>query len=194
MIGIVQLPVTPPTPIRTERLVLRPFRADDVEPLLAFHSDPEAVRYVPYPPRDRAQVAAVVELKRANTGLAADGDLVEFAVEIAETGPVIGDVLLALRSTEHQTLEIGYIFHPGYGGQGFATETVRALVDLAFGIIGARRIIARVDTRNRRSCTLLERVGFRLEAHLVENEWLKGELTSEYDYGLLAREWPRSDG
>ena len=69
MIGIVQLPVTPPTPIRTERLVLRPFRADDVEPLLAFHSDPEAVRYVPYPPRDRAQVAAVVELKRANTSL-----------------------------------------------------------------------------------------------------------------------------
>ena len=112
MIGIVQLPVTPPTPIRTERLVLRPFRADDVEPLLAFHSDPEAVRYVPYPPRDRAQVAAVVELKRANTKLAADGDLVEFAVEIAETGPVIGDVLLALRSTEHQTLEIGYIFTP----------------------------------------------------------------------------------
>ena len=100
--------------------------------------------------------------------------------------------MLALRSAEHQTLEIGYIFHPGYGGQGFATETVRALVDLAFRIIGARRIIARVDTRNRRSCTLLERVGFRLEAHLVENEWLKGELTSEYDYGLLAREWPRS--
>ena len=107
---------------------------------------------------------------------------------------MIGDKLLALRSAEHQTLEIGYVFHPDYGGQGFATETVRALVDLAFGIIGARRIIARVDTRNRRSRTLLKRIGLRLEAHLVENEWLKGELTSEYDDGLLAREWPVSDG
>ena len=188
------LPATPPTPIRTERLVLRPFRADDLDPLLAFHSDQEAVRYVPYPPRDRAQVAAVLERKRVNTTLAHDGDLVEFAVEPAKTELLIGDVMLALRSVEHQTLEIGYIFHPGYGGQGFATETVRALVDLAFGIIGGRRIIARVDTRNQRSCTLLERVGFRLEAHLVENEWLKGELTSEYDYGLLAREWPHSGG
>jgi RimJ/RimL family protein N-acetyltransferase len=187
----VQLPTTPTTPIHTERLVLRPFQADDVEPLLAFHSDEEAVRYVPYRPRDRAQVAAVVERKRANISLAGDGDLVEFAVVLA--GSVIGDVLLALRSVEHQTLEIGYIFHPGYGGQGFATETVRALVDLAFGPIGARRIVARVDTRNRRSCRLLERVGFRLEAHLVENEWLKGELTSEYQYGLLVREWPQSD-
>jgi RimJ/RimL family protein N-acetyltransferase len=92
-------------------------------------------------------------------------------VEIA--GTLIGDVLLALRSVEHQTMEIGYVFHPGYAGQGFATETVRSLVDLAFGPIGARRIIARVDTRNRRSCALLERVGFRLEAHMVENEWLK---------------------
>ena len=172
--------------------MLRAFRADDLDPLLAFHSDQEAVRYVPYRPRDRAQVAAVLEQKRANTSLAGDGDLVEFAVELGETESLIGDAMLALRSAEHQTLEIGYIFHPGYGGQGFATETIRALVDLAFHVIGARRIIARVDTRNRRSCTLLDRVGFRREAHLVENEWLKGELTSEYEYGLLAREWPRS--
>jgi RimJ/RimL family protein N-acetyltransferase len=90
MIGVVHLSVTPPTPLRTDRLVLRPFRADDLEPLLAFHSDREAVRFVPYPPRDRNQVAAVLVRKQANTGLAADGDLVEFAVETAGTGPFPG--------------------------------------------------------------------------------------------------------
>ena len=92
---------------------------------------------------------------------------------------------------DHQTLEIGYIFAPAMGGRGYATEAVRALVDLAFGPIGARRIIARVDARNRPSSALLERLGFRLEAHLVENEWFKGELSSELDYALLSREWPR---
>jgi RimJ/RimL family protein N-acetyltransferase len=189
----VQLPVALALPIRTERLVLRAFTADDVDPLYAFHSDPDAVRYVPYPPRTRQQVVEVLRRKAANTGLAQEGDLLELAVVRAADRALIGDVLLAVRSVDHQTLEVGYIFAPSAGGQGYATETVRALVDLAFGPVGARRIVARVDARNRRSAALLERLGFRLEAHLVENEWFKGELSSELDYALLSREWSRPD-
>ena len=67
---------------------------------------------------------------------------------------------------------------------------MRALVDLAFGPLGARRVIARLDERNGRSAALLERLGFRLEARLVDNEWFKGELSTELDYAVLAREWP----
>ena len=184
------LPFTPELPIRTERLVIRAFEREDVEPLLAIQSDPVAVRYVPYPPRDRAAVAAVLQRKIANTALRREGDLIELAVVLGEDGDLIGDVLLALRSVEHETLEVGYIFAPASGGRGYATEAVRATVDLAFGPLGARRIIARVDDRNAASCALLNRLGFRLEAHLIENEWLKGELTNEFDYALLAREWP----
>jgi RimJ/RimL family protein N-acetyltransferase len=66
---------------------------------------------------------------------------------------------------------------------------VRALLDLAFGPLGARRVVARVDERNVRSCALLEHLGLRREVHLVKNEWVKGELTSEVDYAILAREW-----
>jgi RimJ/RimL family protein N-acetyltransferase len=185
-----ELPFAPELPVRTERLVLRPFVPSDLEPLLAIQSDPVAVRYVPYPPRDREAVAAVLERKIANTTLRSEGDLVELAVALDDGGSVIGDVLLALRSVEHETLEVGYIFAPASGGRGYATESVRALLGLAFGSLGARRVIARVDDRNAASSALLSRLGFRLEAHLIENEWFKGELTSELDYALLAREWP----
>jgi len=177
-------------PVRTARLVLRPFLAEDGDPLYAFHADPEAVRYVPYPPRTRAQVAEVLRRKVASTELRGEGDLLELAVVRDDDQMLIGDLLLALRSVEHQTLEVGYIFAPAAGGRGYATEAVRSLVELAFGPIGARRVIARVDARNRSSSRLLERLGFRLEAHLVENGWFKGELTSELHYALLAREWP----
>lgn len=95
-----------------------------------------------------------------------------------------------LRSVEHQTLEVGYLFSPAHTGRGYATEAVRALLDVAFRHVGARRVVARVDARNGRSCALLERLGLRREAHLVENEWVKGELTSEVDYAVLGREWP----
>jgi RimJ/RimL family protein N-acetyltransferase len=189
----VELPVPLELPIRTARLVLRPFTAEDRDPLYAFHSDPDAVRYVPFPPRTREQVAEVLRRKVANTELREEGDLLELAVLRADDRTLVGDLLLALCSVEHQTLEVGYIFAPPAGGQGYATEAVRALVDLAFSSVGARRVIARVDDRNRRSVALLERLGFRLEAHLIENEWFKGELSSELDYAVLSREWPASD-
>ncbi|HET9649339.1 MAG TPA: GNAT family protein [Microlunatus sp.] len=184
-----ELPFTLTDPLRTERLVLRRFAASDLDALLPIHADPEAVRYVPYPPRDRSAVEEVLVRKVAGTVLAADGDLLELAAVKADTGALIGDLLLALRSVQHQTLEVGYIFAAAQTGHGFATEAVRALLHLSFGRIGARRVIARVDTRNVRSRGLLERVGFRQEAELIENEWFKGELTSEADYAILSREW-----
>ena len=67
------LPAIPAMPIRTERLVLRPFDPADLEPLLVIQSDPTAVRHVPYPPRDRAAVSAVLERKVAEHGSAAGG-------------------------------------------------------------------------------------------------------------------------
>jgi RimJ/RimL family protein N-acetyltransferase len=111
--------------VRTARLVLRQFHAKDLEPLLGFHSDADAVRYVPYPPRDRQTMRTVPERKIANTRLAQD-DLLELAVVRTEDQVLIGDVLLVLRSVEHQTVEVGYIFSPAYSRQRYATEAVRA--------------------------------------------------------------------
>jgi len=189
MMADVQLPVTPVWPRRTPRLILRPFEPADLEALYVIQSDPEAVRFVPYPPRDRATVALVLEHKVTHTTLSEVGDLIELAVTLADDGRLIGDVLLALRSVEHQTLEVGYIFAPAYGGQGYATEAVRELLDLAFGPLGASRVVARVDDRNLASRVLLERLGLRMEAHFIENQWFKDELTSEVNYAVLAREW-----
>ncbi len=185
-------------PLRTERLELRPFRADDVDGLLAIHGDPEAVRFVPFAPRDRAGTVEVLQRKAPHVALQAEGDLLELAVTLPGGGALVGDVLLAMRSVEHQTLEVGYIFAAAYGGRGYATEAVRVLLDLAFGPLQARRVIARVDARNQASRRLLTRLGLRQEAELVENEWFKGEYSTEIDYAVLRREWlhprPRRPG
>lgn len=184
-----ELPFVPALPRSTARLVLRPFTADDVDGLLPMHGDAESVRYVPYGVRDREAVVQVLQRKVTSTRLAQDGDLLELAVDVAADGTLVGDLLVALRSVEHGTVEIGYLFSRAHGGQGYATEAVRALVDLCVGELQARRVVARVDARNARSRALLERLGFRQEALLVDNEVFKGELSSEADYAVLAREW-----
>jgi RimJ/RimL family protein N-acetyltransferase len=184
-----ELPFSPVVPIATPRLFLRPFEPADLEPLLAFHSDPVSVRYVPFAPRDRAGMATVLAKKISQTTLLAEGDRLELAVVTSADRALIGDVMLALRSVHNETVEVGYMFSPTSTGRGYATETVRALLDLAFVRLRARRVVARVDLRNTPSRALLERLGVRLEAELVENEWFKGELTSEAAYAILAREW-----
>ena len=44
------------------------------------------------------------------------------------------------------------------------------------------------------SAAVLERLGMRKEAHLIENEWVKGEWQSEAVYAILAREWREARG
>jgi RimJ/RimL family protein N-acetyltransferase len=97
--------------------------------------------------------------------------------------------MLRYASATHQQVEIGYVLHPDAQGQGFATEASRALVDLAFRELDAHRVFGRIDARNLASGRVLERLGMRREAHLVSNEWVKGEWTDEAIYAVLASEW-----
>jgi RimJ/RimL family protein N-acetyltransferase len=55
-------------------------------------------------------------------------------------------------------------------------------------------VIGRAEARNVASARVLEKLGMRREAHLVENEWVKGEWQSEVVYALLDREWPVASG
>jgi RimJ/RimL family protein N-acetyltransferase len=59
----------------------------------------------------------------------------------------------------------------------------------AFEKLGLHRVIGRTEARNLGSARVLEKLGMRREAHLVENEWVKNEWQSELIYALLSREW-----
>jgi RimJ/RimL family protein N-acetyltransferase len=96
---------------------------------------------------------------------------------------------LFVHSADHRTGEIGFVFHPDFHGQGYAAEASVELLRLGFEELGMHRIIGRLDHRNTGSAKLLERLGLRLEAHFVRNEFLKGEWTDELVYALLADEW-----
>jgi RimJ/RimL family protein N-acetyltransferase len=63
------------------------------------------------------------------------------------------------------------------------------MIGWAFGTFGLHRVIGRTEARNTASARVLEKLGMRLEAHLVENEWVKGEWQSELVYAILDREW-----
>jgi RimJ/RimL family protein N-acetyltransferase len=55
-------------------------------------------------------------------------------------------------------------------------------------------VIGRAEARNIGSARVLEKLGMRREAHLVENEWVKDEWQSELVYAMLDREWLAAAG
>jgi RimJ/RimL family protein N-acetyltransferase len=175
--------------VRSERLLLRPLTAPDVDALVAYRSIPEVCRYVPFDPMDATAVSARIEGMWSLQALEQEGDALVLGAERADSGELIGDVMLRWVSAEHSSGEIGYVLNPAHGGRGYAAEAAHAVLHLAFDDLGLHRVIARVDARNIASARLAARLGMRQEAHLVENEWFKGEWTDELDFGLLAKEW-----
>jgi RimJ/RimL family protein N-acetyltransferase len=158
----------PEYPIVTERLRLRPHRPDDLDDLLAFHSDPEVTRYIPWPVRTREQTRAALAVKLHQGTAQAVGEWLVLAMEEAETGTVIGEVLLKRSDDKRRIGELGYAMRRDRQGKGLASEAVRAMLDLGFGTFGLTRITAAVEAPNTASRRLLERFGFTRDVSLDE--------------------------
>ncbi len=176
--------------IDTERLKLRPYTPNDLDDLADIRRRPDVMRYLYQNVQGREEIAEVLHRRATvQTALRREGDGLVLAVELTEAGRVIGDVSLRWVSDEHRQGDIGFIFNPDYHGKGYAHEAAREMLRLGFEEAGFHRIEGRCDARTDASARLMERLGMRREAHLVENEWFKGEWGSELVYAILDREW-----
>jgi RimJ/RimL family protein N-acetyltransferase len=181
-------------PIETERLLLRPFEAADLDDVARLHADADLVRWIPWGPRSREEAGAVLRRKMAKTSIGeGEGeDGLGLVAILRDDGSFVGEFTLSVVSVEDSCAELGFMMFSDHHGRGYATEGGRAVLAAAFEGYGLHRVIGRVEPRNAASCRVLERLGMRREAHFVENEWIKGEWQSEYTYAILAREWEAS--
>lgn len=178
--------------LESARLILRPFQDSDLENFLTYRNDPEVAKYqswnVPYPRESGIQFVDIMKHADPNS----QGEWVQVAVELKSTHEMIGDVAFCTLIHDEQQALMGYSFARPYWHQGFAFEAVGCLLGYLFGERGLHRVIAECDVENVASWRLLEKLGFRREAHLIENVYFKGKYGSEYHYALLGREWRKS--
>jgi len=179
----------PTYPLLTDRLLLRPFRDDDLDAFHSIQRRPDVVRYLYWEPRTRDESREMLARRKLQVAIDKEGDGLHLAAELRATGELVGHFSLLFASQEHRQGEIGFVVHPDQHGRGYATEGARLMLRLGFEELGLHRIIGRCDARNEASASLMERLGMRREAHLVENEFIKGEWTDELDYAMLEREW-----
>jgi RimJ/RimL family protein N-acetyltransferase/8-oxo-dGTP pyrophosphatase MutT (NUDIX family) len=160
-------------------VVLRPWRDDDVEVVLAGHDD-EIARWFGFDdvvPSREQQAAAVA---RWRAGYDDGRRVVNFLVETE--GVPVGTV--EVRTKEDRTGELSWALYAGHRGYGYATRALRLLVDYAFRALGLHRVEAYVNPENLRSHRVATRAGLRREGLLRGRETLFGE---RQDSILLAR-------
>jgi RimJ/RimL family protein N-acetyltransferase len=175
--------------LRTERLELRPVRDEDVDRILEYRNLPQVTRWLLRTEVDPADLRATWRRTAENPD--------DHSKAVTLDGVVIGTVSLDVVDGMGQPgmpprteADLGYIFDPAYGGHGYATEAVTAMVAYAFDRLGVRRITAGCFADNLPSVRILEKVGMRREQHGIGDSW-HAELgwVDGYTYALLAEAW-----
>ncbi len=144
--------------IETERLILRPFAESDYDDLFEFLYQLRDDEYEGYPE---------ITYENGREHLAYRIGSEEFyAIELKSIGKVIGNISCVNR--EYEAKEVGYIVNSHYQRKGYAAEALAAVIQYAFRT-GVHRVFAECDPQNGRSWRLLEKVGFKREAHFRKN-------------------------
>ena len=181
------MPLIAPGPIDTERLAVRLVVDSDLPALMEVNSNEEVTALLPYATwRSAADAEAWLHRMR---GIEATGLAFQFVLVLKSVERAIGTCLLFRFEEGSARAELGYALGRAHWGQGLMQEALTALFGAAFGTMGLRRLEAEVDTGNRSSARLLQRLGFTKEG-LLRQRWVtKGKARDVEMYGLLRNEW-----
>jgi RimJ/RimL family protein N-acetyltransferase len=174
------------TAIESQRLILRRFNENDLAPFLAYLNDPHVARYQSWESYTEQQARDVIEQQKTFVP-GEPGKWFTFALELKETGTLIGHV--ALKMLDANQAEIGFTLSRSFHGKGLAFEAAASVLDYVFTKLKLHRVVAITDCDNERSVALLGRLGMRREGHFIKNIWFKGQWGSEYSYAILREEW-----
>lgn len=171
--------------LRTERLLLRPFRIADVDDVSDYPKDPKWARFLlpmipqPYTRRDAEEFIA----RRVVASWSIDS-----AFAIVLDSVVVGGINLHV-DERHEKGELGYSLARAYWGKGLTTEAARAVVDWGFSQLSLAKVYASADLRNAGSWRVMEKTGMPREGVLRSHTTTRDGRADQVFYGILRPEW-----
>jgi RimJ/RimL family protein N-acetyltransferase len=177
---------------KTDRLVLRPFQRGDVAAVARYHTLPSVQRYVVRPTRYPEEVASAVDIMCGHTALQRPGDTISAALVRQVEGDLIGQVSLLWSDATAGQGEVRFVINPLHAGNGYLSEALSSVFDVAFGHFRIHRLFVKCEGRNHHTAKLMQKLGMRLEAHYREHALFQGEWDEELHFAILDREWQAS--
>ena len=183
----------PQPTLRTQRLQLRPFSAQDAERVAELANDEELSRNLqgfdfPYGIEDANQWLGdlVSEWEQGRSAV--------FAICQSDSesalSELVGSIGIVLDQQSNRG-ELGYWIGRSYWGQGIATEACQSMLDFAFNQLGLNKVVAECLGRNPASARVMEKIGMLQEGFLQKH--FRKNVTEEYSdvraFGLLKAAW-----
>ena len=181
------IPANPPVVLNPERLLLRPFRRDDIPALLPLIGAREVAATTlriphPYNAADAEKFLEYTERVWENNEGA------RFGVFLREGERLIGSVGLQA-NREHRHAELGYWIGVPFWGNGYCSEAVREVVKYGFEVLDLERLFASHFVNNPASGRILQKVGMKHEGTLRRHILKWGEYLDLELYALLAADY-----
>ena len=156
--------------IETQRLILRDYRPEDLEIYYTLKAEPTVWEDLG---------GAAVHQKGEADKLLGDRAL------CLKDGTFIGEAGILQVNKNDNRCRLGYRLLPAYWGNGYATEIVTALAQLAFRVLKMERVEALTLAENRAACAVLEKAGFTKEGELRHYRRLVSDYQNVCFYGKL---------
>lgn len=168
--------------INSERLLIREIEISDALAIFNYRSDAQTNQYQGWIPEKLEEVHYFIEHKIAKEFNQLD-TWFQMALVLKESDELIGD--LGLHFLEYETVELGVTINRSHHGKGYASEALKVLIDYLLYEHGKRKIKASIDPRNLASIAMIEKLGFKKEAHYKKCFFLRGEWVDNVIYGLI---------
>lgn len=173
--------------LETNRLILRPIAIDDIHELFAYRSDKETNKYQGWIPETVEDVEVFVENNATEINL--PQTWFQFVIIEKLTSTIIGDLGIHFFDRENKQVELGCTLKKDSQRKAYAMEALGRVIEYVFTDLKKHRIVASIDPQNTSSLRLLNRLGFRQEAHFVESLFIQGKWVDDVQFALLASEW-----
>ena len=174
--------------LESERLYLRMLTLEDACDLYEIYRHPSVVRWLRFPRH--------VDVEETLSGIAAclqacaqTSQPAPFVIVEKQSERLIGTIDLHHPSSAH-TMEIGYVLHPHWQGQGYMSEALACMLDYGFETLGLHRMNALCAVNNTASIALLHRFRFQREGQLAKRVVLgDGRSHALALYSLMREKW-----
>jgi len=150
--------------VETERLLIRPYTADDLLEAWELMQNKELFTYMHMDVMPLAEYKGLFQWLMDSYDTPFNEDFkFSFAITLRDTGKMIGWCGVGMLDFRPSDKEIYYLIGRDHWKNGYASEAVSALIDYCFSVIKLDRIVAKVDPKNSASKRIIEKNAFKLE-------------------------------
>ena len=174
--------------VETERLILRQRRLSDAEDIFAYAKLPQVSHPAGFLPVATLEDEVTYLRDIYPENLAVKKIPSGYGITLKGQDKVIGSIDFNNRFAD-DVLEMGYLLHPDYWGQGLMTEAASALIEVGFDLLQLHKIEIACYDYNQASRRIAEKLGFTLEATIRDRQDAQGKRCDDLRYGLLRSEW-----